>query len=279
MISGKTELVGLFGMPLGHTMSPRMHNQVFNDAGIDLVYIPLPCTLENIGSAVSALRIFPFKGVNVTIPYKEAVIPYLDHVSDISRLIGAVNTITVKDGKLFGTTTDPLGFKRGLAKAGVSLMGQKVAILGSGGTARTIAFALCMDAEVSAVTLFARNTLRLGELAQEINQGTNFPIKTDILSNFSDVSNDYTIIIQATSVGMYPNNHATPIDLNALHAHHIVCDVIYNPLETLLMQKAKALGCKVVGGLPMLIYQGMASVELWLGKAPDESLYFKALSL
>jgi len=254
-----------------------MHNYVFEKSGLDITYAAYPCKEEHLPQAISALRIFPFVGVNVTLPYKEKVLPFLDELSPLSQAIGAVNTIAVREGKLLGTTTDATGFLKGLLNAQVHPNQMNIAVIGSGGTARTLAFALCIEHQPASLTFFARNETRMAELTEELALKTGFTATSHQLSNFPAHSSSFQLIIQATSVGMSPHTEESPLPASALYPHQILCDVIYNPQETLLLQQARAKGCQVIGGLPMLAYQGMASAEFWLQTSLPENLYFEAL--
>ena len=159
-ILGTTRLIGLLGDPVSHSVSPAMLNPAFENYGIDFAYVPLRVRTADLKTAVEALRIFNFRGANVTIPHKQSIIPFLDEISDISRMMGAVNTIVNDNGRLTGTTTDPQGFLEGFREAGFSFGGQSVAILGNGGSARTLAFALLTQEMPARAVLVGRDAAK-----------------------------------------------------------------------------------------------------------------------
>jgi shikimate dehydrogenase len=269
-IRGTTRLIGLLGDPVAHSYSPAMHNAGIASLGLDLAYVPLPVKSVDLSTVVGALRALNFVGANVTLPHKSAIIPLLDEVSKLSRKLGAVNTIVNRGGKLFGTTTDPDGFLNAFAEAGHSFEGKNVAVLGSGGSARTIAFALALDPgkEVRHIALVARTPEKSAALLAEIKAAV--PACDIVALSFDEyphVRKDYDVVVNATPVGMLPNVDASPLPVDALEPEQIVYDIVYNPEDTALIRYARQRGCPVVGGLGMLIHQGLASFDLWMQEA------------
>ena len=277
LIRGTTRLLGLLGNPLSHSYSPAMHNAAIDGLGLDLVYLPLKVETRGIEACLKAIRELDFLGVNVTIPHKLAVIPWLDEISELSRMIGGVNTIVCKDGKLSGTTTDPEGFLSGFHEAGHSFDGKTVVILGNGGTARTLAFTLLLMAKPARVIVAARDVSKSEVLAQEIHQKLNRTLEVLDLADYSGHASEVEIIVNATPVGMFPNAEQSPLKSEWLREGQIVYDLIYNPEETVLMRNAHQQGCQTVGGLAMLVHQGMASFKLWTGIDPDPALYYNGI--
>ena len=230
---------GLIGEKLGHSFSKEVHNKLF-DYDYELKEIP-----------EDELDLFlkqrAFKAINVTIPYKEKVIPYLDFISDIAKEIGAVNTVVNKNGKLYGYNTDFLGLKSLIQKSGISLNNKKVLILGSGGTSKT-AFAV-------ANSLGAKEVLQVSR-----NKKDGFITYEDIYINHTDAQ----ILINTTPCGMYPNIDVSPLDISAFERLEGLVDAIYNPLRSKLVCDAQKRGIKAVGGLYMLISQAVFAAEKFL---------------
>lgn len=268
-ITGATRLVALVGNPVAHSLSPLIHNHVYAELGLSLVYVPIAVTPENLHTAMMALRACKFTGANVTIPHKQAVLPYCDTLSPLSKLTGAVNTIYFKDSILNGTTTDWEGFRRALQATGHNPSGGNVVILGNGGAARTIAFGFASEKIPARLTVAGRDGAKAKRLANEIEIGTGFPADCAELSSdaFARRMREGTLCINCTSVGMHPDADASPLDKRHLHKGITVFDTVYNPGQTLLCRHAEAAGCAWSGGLRMLVYQALASIEYWTGRS------------
>jgi shikimate dehydrogenase len=275
-IRGTTRLIGLLGDPVAHSLSPAMHNAAIASLGLDLAYVPLPVKAADLGTVVDALKALNFVGANVTLPHKNAVIPLLDEISDISRTMGAVNTIVNRGGRLFGTTTDPDGFLNAFTEAGHDLDGKNVAVLGNGGSARTIAFTLALMTTARRVAIVARSPDKSAALVAEIKAVAPACDITGLsFAEYQEVRKDFQVIVNTTPVGMLPNVDASPLPAEALEPGQTVYDIVYNPEETVLIRNARQRGCPVVGGLGMLIHQGLASFGLWLQEAaPDAGTRF-----
>lgn len=279
-IRGTTRLLGILGNPLAHSYSPAMHNSALAALGLDYVYLPFPVETARLSVMLEALKAVDFVGVNVTQPHKQAVIPYLDEISDISRKMGAVNTIVNRDGKLFGTTTDPQGFLRGFTEAGHGFEGKSVVILGNGGAARTIAFALFLipdGAGPQRVALVARDARKSDSLAAEVLEKTGKALETRTLDDYAAHASGFDVVVNTTPLGMHPDVTVSPLRPEWLHPGQIVYDILYNPEETALMRDARARGCAVVGGLAMLVHQGIASFTLWTGLEPTVESYYAGI--
>lgn len=261
-INGRTALYGIIGNPVTHTLSPAMHNAAFAELGDNSVYLPFP--VVDLEAGMIGLKALGVKGVSVTIPYKEAVIPLLDEIEAVARKIGAVNTLAIKDvdGKklLCGSNTDWVGANRALAEQ-VKLQGVSVVLLGAGGSARAIGFGL--QHEGAKVVLCSRTESRGRALAAELGCLWHPLADADTLQG--------DVLVNATSVGMQPKIDVSPVPLAILARFQVVMDIVYAPMETRLLMEAKAAGCRVINGLEMLLYQGVAQFELWTGKtAPVE---------
>jgi shikimate dehydrogenase len=263
MIDGKTQLFGIIGNPVAHSLSPAMHNRAFHELGINSAYVPFP--VSDVENALKGLKALGIRGVSVTIPHKETVIPYLDEVDPVAAEIGAVNTILVhhENGrvKLLGTNSDWQGANRALENV-TTLCGKQVIILGAGGSARAIGFGL-KAAGAAGITLCSRTEVRGRALAAALK------CPWCAFAQLKTLTGD--ILINATSVGMNPDSNRTPAPNCDLSRFGVVMDIVYAPLQTILLRQAQAAGCKVVSGIEMLLHQGAVQFELWTGKpAPIE---------
>jgi shikimate dehydrogenase len=269
-ISGATRVVGLFGYPVEHSFSPLMHNRAFAQAGLDYVYVAFPVPPERVAAAVAALPALGLAGVNVTIPHKQVVIPQLDALSRTAELIGAVNTIEVTDGtRLIGHNTDAPGFAAALRRHGVSLVGQRLLLLGAGGAARAVAFQAALDG-CREIVLCDVEEARARALAEEVGRhcaATTVRAVPLVGAALGDALAGATLLVNATPLGMHGGDRY-PIDLNRLHNGLFVFDLVYNPLETPLLAAARRRGVRGCNGLAMLALQGAESFAIWTGAAP-----------
>ena len=263
-IDQHTALYGVAGWPIGHSLSPVMHNAAFVAAGINAVYLAF--AVRDIAGCMAGIRALGIRGLSVTIPHKSAVIPHLDDLDERAREIGAVNTVVNRDGRLIGYNTDAAGALKALEER-ISLAGRKCLILGAGGAARAIAFAL--RDKVAALTVANRSSDRGRALAQSL--GCSF-ISLDELKR---VQAD--LLIQTTPVGMAPGDRACPIPVQILKEGMTVMDIIYNPLETKLLAMARSRGCVTITGLSMFIHQGAEQFRLWTGGEPPIQAMTKAV--
>ncbi len=261
-INGKTKLYGIIGDPVSHSLSPAMHNAAFAALGENRVYLPFP--VQNVEEALTGLKALDIQGVSVTIPHKQAVIPFLDRIDPVAEKIGAVNTIAVCEEQgsklLCGSNTDWLGANRALAVR-MELRGARIVLLGAGGSARAIGFGL---KEAGAEVVFCNRTEAKGRrLAEEI--GCPWYPMNELAALKGSA------LVNATSVGMAPRDDMSLVPADALKNYQVVMDIVYAPLRTKLLQEAEAAGCRTVNGLEMLLFQGVAQFELWTGlEAPVE---------
>jgi shikimate dehydrogenase len=263
-INGSTGLYGIIGKPVSHSLSPAMHNGAFAALGLNKVYLPFE--VADVAGAMIGLRALGIRGASVTIPHKQAVIPHLDAIEPVAARIGAVNTLVVEDGRLKGYNTDWLGANRALAEK-MALAGQRVLILGAGGSARAIGFGLL---EAGADIIIASRTPETGRaLAGEL--GCQWVPLAEAGALPADA------LVNATSVGMTPHPEQSPVAREVLAGFRVVMDIVYAPLETRLLREARAAGCQIVDGLAMLLYQGAAQFELWTGRAAPIEVMRKAL--
>lgn len=258
-------MVGLFGRPVGHSLSPVMHNTAFEQNQLPYAYAAFQVDDHQIKEAVEAIRALGMRGVNVTIPHKVAVIPYLDKIDPLAERIGAVNTIVNEDGTLIGYNTDGTGYVRSLLEeTGINLTEQVVTLLGAGGAARAVACTL-VERGVKEIRIVNRSQERAELLAMAL--GSQIPVRVYSFAQAEQAILDSTLLINTTSIGMYPHIHEMPVDKECLRPDLIVSDLIYNPLETKLLQHAKAIGATYHSGVGMFINQGALAYELWTGEA------------
>lgn len=268
-ITAKTKIVGLFGWPLGHSLSPVMHNAAFAATGLDYVYLPLPVAPEFLSQAVAGIRALGFAGVNVTIPHKIAVMEYLDEIDGSAKLVGAVNTIVVADGRLIGYNTDAGGYIRSLKEAGVSIAANSAVILGAGGAARAVVAGF-IEAGAASVVVAARDKSKAGNMAQLFAATAQVNGVSWDSEEFAAALANADIVVNATPLGMYPETQKQPpIEWDLLQHSAVISDLVYNPLITSFLSEGTRRGHPVVGGEGMLIEQGAMAFELWTGsKAP-----------
>ncbi|MEP6957745.1 MAG: shikimate dehydrogenase [Nitrospirota bacterium] len=271
-ITVDTQFCGLIGNPVEHSLSPAIHNAAFQKLGLNFVYLAF--RVEAIDDAIKGLRALgSFRGASVTIPYKVAAVPFLDSIEPTARHIGAINTIVAANGVLTGYNTDATGALRALRENGVTLKGQQVVILGSGGAARAIAFALGTAAGIDRLSILGIDDQERRSLARDLQSKTGMIVQELPLdeSTLTKVLPDTHVIIHCTPIGMSPNIHETPVPATLLHAGLTIMDIVYNPRDTQLLKDAKAAHCRVIPGLEMFLHQAAAQFELWTNQvAPTD---------
>ncbi|MGO1468465.1 MAG: shikimate dehydrogenase [Tissierella sp.] len=268
-INGKTGLICLLGSPVEHSKSPYMHNLSFKSLGLDYAYMAFDIEKEKVKEAVNAMKVLDVRGFNITMPHKEIVMKYLDEIKEDAKLIGSVNTVLNKKGKLIGHNTDGKGLIKALKKRDVEYKDKKIIIMGAGGAAKAVAIELALKGAKEIVIVN-----RSLENAQKISSTINKNIKTSkarsLLLDENIVKEELeegSILINATSIGMGETIGKSIInDSHILHDHLFVVDLIYNPVETKFLSLAKEKGCKTMNGLDMLIYQGALAFKIWTGK-------------
>ncbi len=254
-IDQHTELYGVTGFPLKHTLGPVMHNAAFFEAGLNAVYLAFETM--HIAGCITGIRSLGIRGMSVTIPHKSSVIPLIDRVDSLAKDIGAVNTIVNRNNRLTGYNTDATGAIKALEKK-VELPGKTCLVIGAGGAARAVAFML--KKRGVKITIVNRSAERGETLAGSLSCPF-LPLK-ELKTAGAD------IIVQATSVGMFPREDECPVPEQALKGGMVVMDIIYNPLETKLLKAAKSRGCFTVNGLDMFVGQGAEQFRLWTGLEP-----------
>lgn len=268
-ITGHTELIGLIATPIRHSSSPRMHNEAFAKLGLDYAYLAFEVGNEELEDTIKGFRAMKVRGSNVSMPNKTVVHKYLDKLSDAAQMCGAVNTIVNDDGVLTGHITDGIGYMSGLKDAGIDIIGKKMTIVGAGGAATAIQVQAALDG-VKEISIFNRKDEfyeRAQKTVKDINEKTNCKATLYDLEDLDklkeEIASSY-IFTNATGMGMKPLEGQTYIpDKSFLREDLIVTDVVYAPAETALLKMAKEVGCKILNGFPMMLFQGAAAFKLW----------------
>ena len=253
MTDARTALYAVLGRPVGHSLSPAMHNRAFGHLGLNAVYVAFETV--DIGAALDGIRALGIRGASVTIPHKVAALASVDRLDEEARRIGALNTVVNRDGELAGYNTDGRGAVMALSQH-LDPGGQEVALIGAGGAARAIGCAL--TAAGARVTIFNRGEDRGRGLARDL--GVNFRP----LDRFAAAG--CQVLINATPVGMAPHTGRAPVEIAGLPESAVVMDIVYNPPETELLRQARRQGCTVIGGESMFVFQGALQFELWTGR-------------
>lgn len=257
----------VIGHPIGHTMSPFIHTRLFALSGIEAEYTKLDIAPENLASEYKN-TLSKLDGYNITIPHKQNIIPLIDKIDDKAKMYGSVNTVSNKDGIATGYTTDPDGFLKALEAAGIVLNG-RIVIVGCGGVARTMAYEIVLK---KLPLLFAVRKEDVEIVKALCNEIRNAVIGADVSHCLiEELSGDIDVLINATPLGMYPKVDSQPVKDEVINRSANVFDVVYNPLETVLIQKALANGSKAVGGMSMLVWQAVVSQQKWNGLTFDNA--------
>ncbi len=257
----------VIGHPIGHTMSPFIHKRLFKLAGINAEYIKLDISPESLANEYKS-TLLQLDGYNITIPHKQSIIPLIDKIDDKAKMYGSVNTVANCGGVATGYTTDPDGFLKALEAENIKI-GGRVVILGCGGVARTMAYEVVLK---DAPLLFAvrDEDIEVAKaLCNEISSAV--PNAKADFCKLSELCGDIKLLVNATPVGMYPSIENQPVSDAVINKCESVFDAVYNPLETVLIQKAKANGSNAVGGMSMLVWQAVVAHEKWDGSLYDKS--------
>ncbi len=267
----KEELVGVFGFPVAENPTCVMQQAAFAAAALNWRYLTIEVPPEELPAAIRGMRAMGFRGINLTIPHKIAVMPLLDEIMPDAKMIGAVNTIRVDGGKLIGENTDGKGFLRGLREdARVDPAGKRVVILGAGGAARAVAVELAL-AGAGKITVVNRDAERGQTMLRDLVSRTKASAEfVPWIGNYA-VAADVDVLVNATSIGLFPDvDLLPPVSLDGVRPSLLVCDAVPNPPETALIREARRRGLKTLTGLSMLVYQGVIGFEMWTGEKPDE---------
>ena len=277
---GGVRLTGLLGYPVGHSLSPAMHNAAFACCGLDdWLYVLVPTPPDRFDRHVRTLMEAGFAGWNVTVPHKQRMLAYLHEMSDEVRAVGACNTVRVQDGRLVGFNTDVVGFMEGMVAAGSIAPGAGAVVLGAGGAARAVAYALASAGH--SVLVLARRPQQAAELAGALAPFVPVPVRHDRLerSILEAGLADAQLLVNCTPAGMWPHEHQPPLPAGTrLPAHLLVYDLIYTPRRTRLLRQAHAAGCRTQDGLEMLVRQGAAAFHIWTACPPPVAVMRQAVA-
>lgn len=261
----RAELTGVFGDPVDDNPTGVVEEAAFAAKNLNYRYLTIKVLPENLRKAMDSVKIFGMKGINLTMPHKIKVLPYLDELSPAAEIIGAVNTVIQKEGRLFGENTDGKGFVTALKNSGETLDKKNVTILGAGGAARAIAVECALNGAAH-INIINRSIEKGEELASLIQMKTDSSAKYLNWKNNMEIPSDTDILINATSIGFSPNVTDKPdIDYTTITPEMCVCDVIFNPAETIFLKSAAENGAKTITGLGMLVQQAALNFTLWTG--------------
>ena len=274
-IGPETARFAVLGQSLPHTWSPYIHNSLFDAAGLDAVYLPVTVPPERLGSVTDVFRSC-FSGFNVTIPYKEKILPFLDDVDEAARVCGAVNTVEIRNGRMIGHITDGLGMLRAIEEKGVETHQADVLILGGGGAARVAGYAFLSRG--GRVTFAVRDAQKGNALVHALAQTQQDGLRRLSVRPLADCAEAHDILLNCTPVGMYPHVDACPVSADAIARCRAVFDAVYNPRETRLLALARQNGLPAIEGLGMLFYQAVEAQKFWFGdriasKAEQSRIY------
>ncbi len=274
----ETHFVGLIGWPVEHSVSPAMHNAAFDALGLNWRYTLLPTPPGRVKAALTDLKAQGYRGANVTVPHKQVVMPHLDEITGAARDISAVNTIVVQEDQLIGHNTDGDGFLAALREAGFAPAGRRALVLGAGGAARAVVYALAQAG--CTVAIHNRTVRRAAQLAHHMQDvGVHAPVTwVPTTATLADLDlAPFDLLVNATPVGMWPHTDASPWpETLPLPSHWTVFDLVYNPAETRLLAQAHAAGATAVGGLGMLVHQGALAFARWTGHSPPVAVMWAA---
>lgn len=272
-VTGKTQLLALFGSPVSHSGSPAMYNYSYDKLGLDYIYVTIDVKEDQMEEALSAMKLYNMKGGNVTMPCKNIAAKLMDELSPAAELMGAVNTIVNENGKLIGHNTDGIGFVDNLRDHGVEVKGKKITIAGGGGAATAIQTQCALDG-AKEITIFNKKdafferTIQTAEKLKNAVEGLVVNVyDIDDTAKMTEEIGSSDIFVNATIVGMKPMDDQSIIkDLSLLRSDLVVADIVYNPEETQLLKDAKTAGCTCVGGKGMLVWQGASAFRLYTGE-------------
>jgi shikimate dehydrogenase len=267
-ISFRTQVCAVIGNPVAHSLSPAIHNAAFEFLGLDFIYVA--CKVEDVKGALRGVRALNnFRGLSVTIPHKIEAMKYVDEIAEVDRSIGAINTVIHEQDKLIGLGTDGPGALKAIVHAGVDLEGKNILMLGTGGAARAIAFALARRTGLLDLSILDINETLLQGLTADLRNGTNADIKAEPLTqqSLAAAMENAKVIIHCTPIGMHPNEDASLIPAELFRPEQVVFDIVYTPLETKLLTEARSRGCTVIPGVEMFINQAVLQFEHFTGVA------------
>lgn len=274
-IDWNTDVYCLIGNPISKSLSPKIHNYIFSLNNKNSVYLAFKVE-ENLKTVIHSFRALNIKGFNVTIPYKVEIMKYLDGIEEDAKVLGAVNTVKNVNGKLVGYNTDGTGFIKSLKKEGIKIENKNFIILGSGGASQAISKKLAMEGAKKIVILnrTVEKAITLGKSIK--NMFNQVDVYCDSLDNVCKYL-ETDVVINCTSIGMYPNESLSPVDSTIFNKNTVICDIIYKPIETKFLRDAKQNNAKTIGGLSMLINQAILSQQIWSNSNNEILKYFEKI--
>lgn len=277
MITGKTSVYGIIGDPVEHSLSPGMHNAAFKELKLDNIYVPFHVKAEELEEAILGAYSLKIKGLNITIPHKTEVIKYLDYLDIAAGLIGAVNTIEFGKNGAVGHNTDGIGAVKAIEEIN-PVKNKKVVILGAGGASRAICFQLLLSG-VENMIIANRTIEKANELKNDLVEKLDHEVTvTRLDETLQEELVDTDILINTTSIGMFPNVNQKPVvTANMMHPDLVVNDIVYNPIKTGLLKEAEKAGAKSISGIKMLMYQGVEAFKIWTGIEPPVEIFQNVL--
>ena len=281
-IDHSTKIVGIIGHPIKQSFSPKMHNLSFLGQELNYIYLPFDVPTSSLKDSLKAMSVLGVRGFNVTIPHKEKIIQFMDHVSEEASIVGAVNTVVNEGNQLFGYNTDINGIIESLNPYKDKIAKSSVTVIGAGGAARSVLYALIRHFKVENINIINRTEERTEAIKDHFIDKMRFNnIKTFELMEKENLKlfKDSKLIINTTSIGMFPNIDDTPTELaESFNSSQIVFDLIYNPIRTKFIELAESKGATIINGLKMFVVQGARSFELWTGHKMDTNLMYEELS-
>ena len=275
-INGETVIMGIIGGNIKKSLSPFLHNTLLKHYSLNDCYLPFQISVDQLPAAIKGLRALNIKGVNVTVPFKEKSMEFMDKVEDSALKIGAINTIMHKDKLLYGYNMDCIGFKKSLLEEkDIEIKGKNAVVLGAGGAARAIIYALCQEG-IKEISIFNRTLEKAGKIEKEYH--AFFPYCIIRIFAIGDIClqdkiNHADFLINTTPLGSYPDIDLNPLPENILLNQHLIAyDLIYFPAKTSFLRQAKKAGAKIINGGPMLVYQAVESFYLWTGIKPEKEI-------
>lgn len=276
-INAKTKVCALIGDPVEHSFSPLIHNAGFRELGINFVYVAF--RVKDVENAIKGIRALNFRGASITIPHKVKAVGYLDSLDEMAKKIGSINTIVNQNGELKGFNSDGMGALKALHDHRSDLKGTSVSVLGSGGAARAITFALAMRAKLKELHILGIIKEEISALTDDLEKVTETKVKGELMDE--DILRKRIfgsdLLINCTPVGMYPKSDGSPVPINFLRKGLLVFDIVYNPPQTQLLKEAKSIGCDTISGIEMFINQAVVQFELWTAKKAPEAVMRKVV--
>lgn len=264
-IDARSKVCAVIGWPVEHSLSPAIHNAAFEAAGLNFVYVAFAVQPGALPTALAGVRALGIRGLSVTIPHKVDILPLLDEVEELAARIGSVNTVVNEKGVLRGFSTDGPGALAALHEAGVDPAGRRVVLLGSGGAARAIAFALAWQQTPAKMRILGILPEEVARLVQDLHANSSVEVHGEGMERLTEAVAEADIIIHATPVGMSPNTSAALLEASMLRPGQCVFDIVYNPMETELLRRARRAGATAVEGVGMFVHQAALQFRLWTG--------------